>query len=55
MTDKFWFIVQRDEGMLQEPSNVVASEAVAYKRYLFSAQAPVLTTSEHYATKKMGA
>jgi hypothetical protein len=47
-------MVQKDEGILREPSNLVAGEAVAYKRYLFSAQAPVLTTSEHYATNKMG-
>ena len=43
------------EGALSAPSLVRAGEPVAYRRYLYSAQAATLTTSEHYAKNKMGA
>ena len=48
------FFLQKDAGMLQGPSGIVAGELVAYKRFFFSAQAPTLTTSEHFSTNKMG-
>ena len=32
---------------------MLAGESVAYRRFLFSAQAPTLTTNEYYAKNKM--